>query len=461
LDVSSPRPKSPALRKRSKIAVDVNTYSTRIARILQGCLLLVLFTRPASPQPNQAPFPPGSQAPLPSVSPTAQQTNYPPSQEPKAPETPDATSGQPTAPTANRPVKLIPRTAEAREITYRAKHHLILNVFVADTSGNPVKGLKQEDFVLLENEQPQQIASFKAVTGSTESAPPHVLLMLDSVNSSYSNMAYTRKEVETFLRRNQGNLPYPVSIVRLTDSGIRAGQPSRDGNALINELRTLPYDIHVKIGGPETQPSTTTESHSFDPTKTVIRPNPAGPDLNQRFTLSIPALASLAADEVNVPGRAILVWIGPGWPLLFGPGYLPDTPETQRSFFAHIVFLSNALREAQITLDAVSTPKMLRGAGLNGDYYQAFLSGVPSVSQANAANMALPVLAYQSGGQVLEDSNDLAAQINKCVADAGSYYVLSFDSVPANNPDEYRLLQVKVNKPGLTVRTNTAYYGQP
>ena len=75
--------------------------------------------------------------------------------------------------------------------------------------------------------------------------------------------------------------------------------------------------------------------------------------------------------------------------------------------------------------------------------------------------MALPVLADQSGGQVLEDSNDLAAEINKCVADAGSYYVLGFDSVPASNPDEYRSLQVKVNKQGLTVRTNTAYYAKP
>ena len=155
--------------------------------------------------------------------------------------------------------------------------------------------------------------------------------------------------------------------------------------------------------------------HSFDPTKAIIRPNPDGADLDQRFSLSIPALASLAAEQVDVPGRVILVWIGPGWPMLSGPGFLPDTPETQRNFFAHIVGLSTALREAQITLDMVSSPKMLRDAGLDADYYQAFLDGVPSVSQANAANMALPVLAYQSGGQVLADSNDLTAEIDNAL----------------------------------------------
>jgi hypothetical protein len=45
---------------------------------------------------------------------------------------------------------------------------------------------------------------------------------------------------------------------------------------------------------------------------------------------------------------------------------------------------------------------------------------------------------------------DLAAAIDRCIADAWSYYVLSCDSVSARNPDEYRSLQAKVNKPGVT-----------
>jgi VWFA-related protein len=200
---------------------------------------------------------------------------------------------------------------------------------------------------------------------------------------------------------------------------------------------------------------------SFDPTKPVIVPNPAALDLNQRFILSVPPLARLAAEQEDVPGRVILVWIGAGRPLLSGLGILPDTPEMKRNFFAHIMDLSTESREAQITLDAVSSPKMLRDAGPSENYYQAYLNGVTTVEQANSANLALPVLAYQSGGQVLEKSKDLAAAIDRCIADAGSYYVLSFDSVSARNPDEYRSLQVKVNKPGLTARTHMSYYAQP
>jgi VWFA-related protein len=441
--------------KKSKIAVGVNIYGTRVAVFVQGCLLLVLLPQPVLPQANvasapqapQASPPPGNEAPPSSASPATD---------------PASSSPRTTAPPPpNRPLELIPRSPEVREHNYRAEHRLILNVFVADASGNPVTGLKEEDFTLLDNQEPQKIASFKAVNDSAAVTPAHVLLVLDSVNNSASTMAYVRKELEQFLGQNQGSLPYPVTLVRLTDYGIISGQPSRDGRALIGELKMLPNDVHVIKRDQESPPSVATLGHRFDPTKSISLPDPAVEDLNQRFHLSVPAAAGLAADQENVPGRAILIWIGAGWPLLSGPKFLPDTLETKRNFFQYIAGLSTALREAQVTLDAVSSPRILRDAGLQENYYQAFLDGVLTVDQANAGNMALPVLAYQSGGQVLEGSNDLAADIDKCIADAGSYYVLSFDSTPAAKPDEYRPLQVKVNKPGLTVRTNTAYYAQP
>src|SRR5262249_20678561 len=47
------------------------------------------------------------------------------------------------------------------EYTFRAKTELVLvNVTVRDKNGNPVKDLKREDFTVLEDNKPQQIASF-------------------------------------------------------------------------------------------------------------------------------------------------------------------------------------------------------------------------------------------------------------------------------------------------------------
>jgi hypothetical protein len=39
--------------------------------------------------------------------------------------------------------------------------------------------------------------------------------------------------------------------------------------------------------------------------------------------------------------------------------------------------------------------------------------------------------------------------------------MLSFDSAPADQPNEYHQLEVKVEKSGLSVRTRSGYYAQP
>ena len=81
--------------------------------------------------------------------------------------------------------------------------------------------------------------------------------------------------------------------------------------------------------------------------------------------------------------------------------------------------------------------------------------------QADSGNLALKVLAMQSGGLVLGPDNDLAGQIDRCVAEANAFYTLSFDPPKADRANEYHDLKVTVDQPGLTARTNTGYYDQP
>lgn len=94
-------------------------------------------------------------------------------------------------------------------------------------------------------------------------------------------------------------------------------------------------------------------------------------------------------------------------------------------------------------------------------YYQDFLKGVSKPSQVNVGDLSLQVLAVQSGGLALASSNDVAALLEKCLADTEAYYELSFTPTPADHRDEYHNLLVQVSKPGLTVRTRTGYYAEP
>jgi VWFA-related protein len=389
------------------------------------------------------------------LSSAAQQTNpVSPASEPSAQSAPNAT------------VRLIPRSAEERERTTHSSHHIILNVLVTDASGKPVTGLNESDFTLLDNGQPQKIASFRPLSANAEEQPLHVILLFDAVNNSARNYAAERKAAEKFLAASRGSLPWPIAIAHLSDFGAGVSPSSRDANALLTYLRSLPGEVHQSdnAGDPYTHelyPGVRGPGALPTAQPRVQKVNLQWEDQNQRFLLSLAALNKIAVQQEDIPGRVIVIWIGPGWPLLSGPGFLPDPPEIKSSFFDHIADLSTELREAQMTVDTVATPDLLHSAGFSSGYYSPFLAAVTAPPQANAGNLALPVLASQSGGQVLDDGKDIAAEIAACLADADSWYALSFESAPSAQPDEYRTLQVKVNKPGLITRTNPAYYAEP
>jgi hypothetical protein len=114
--------------------------------------------------------------------------------------------------------------------------------------------------------------------------------------------------------------------------------------------------------------------------------------------------------------------------------------------FNSIVALSDGLRRARLTLYSVDPLGMADSASIRTSYYKEFLKGVSTARQVQPGNLALQVLAYQSGGRVLNSSNDVADEIATCIADANAFYVLSFDTVPGDAPDEYRALEIKMSR---------------
>ena len=101
------------------------------------------------------------------------------------------------------------------------------------------------------------------------------------------------------------------------------------------------------------------------------------------------------------------------------------------------------------------------GNSLNTLCYKDFLKGVKSASEADSGNLSLKVLVTQTGGNIMGPDNDLSGQIDRCIADASAFYRISFDPPRAGHADEFHELNVAVDRPGVTVRTNTGYYGQP
>lgn len=315
---------------------------------------------------------------------------------------------------------------------------MTLDVAVTDKPGKPIAGLQQQDFTLLDNKQPEKLVSFEAVAGAATPDPPvEVTLLMDEVNTSFSTVATERDQIEKFLRMNGGQLPRPVSIVYLSDSGLTTGiAASKDGNAIAAELN-----------GKQSALRSITRSQGVY-------------GAEDRVGLSIRALEQLATDDATRPGRKLVIWVSPGWPFLSGPN-IEITSKHKQELFNTIIGVSNALRQARITLYSVDPLGTGDAVGFQTTQYREFLKAPKNWGQVQIGDVALQVLAYQTGGRVLNSSNDVAGEIATCVSDASAFYVLSFDSLPGDGPNEYHTLEVKVGKPGLTARTRTGYYAQP
>ena len=320
-----------------------------------------------------------------------------------------------------------------------ADRRMTLDVVVSDKSGKPISGLQQEDFTLVDNKQPSKIVSFHAVEGGAATADPpvEVILLVDEVNTTISNLAFERYQIEKFLRQNNAELARPASMVYLSDSGVMVGNTStRDGNAIIADLEQKTLGLRT------------------------IRKSQGLYGAADRLFLCFRTLERLADYETPKPGRKLLIWISPGWPLLSTPE-VGMNPKQRQGLFNSIVGISDRLRRARITLYAVD-PLGTEDEDRTRMYvYENFLKPVRKAGQAEPGNLALQALAAQSGGRVLNASNDVAGEIEACVADANTFYVLSFDGLPGDGPNEYHALEIKIDKPGLAARTRSGYYAQP
>ena len=308
-----------------------------------------------------------------------------------------------------------------------------LDVVVETKSGQPVTNLAQKDFTLFDNKSARPITSFK-ILRSTD-GPVSVIVLLDAVNTPYQMVAYARGGTEDFLKSNEGKLANPTSIAVLTDQGVQIDDSfSTDGNALRDAL------ARRQIGLREINRSSEWSG-------------------SDRLQICIKALHQLVTFAASLPGRKVVLWISPGWPLESGPRVYLDSRQEQQ-IFNEVVNLSTQLRQNRLTLYNIN-PVGVQESLLRADFYQAFLKGISKPDQAELGDLAIQVLAFQSGGLAIESNSDVAGMIQRCLLDAKSWYEIGFDPLPADKRNEYHHLEIRVDQPGLVARTRDGYYANP
>jgi hypothetical protein len=320
-----------------------------------------------------------------------------------------------------------------------AEGKIKLDVLVTDNSGRPIEGLEQKNFTLLDNKKPQPIVSFRAVDGlkgAGKGEPPvEVILLVDVTNTSLRVVGYERSQIENFLRRNGGKLIHPTSVMIFNEQGVKGQlQPTMDGNRLADDLNKAGTTVH-------TVPFTI----EHDP---------------DRLTMSLNALQLIIQAEAKRPGRTILIWIGERWPMLESSFY----QFTKRNFqgqFDQVVTASNGLRESRITLYSIYPID-------SGIDRRAACPALPQLLERSAFCESGPTwrsrvarARHSQRRACTGYSRRSGRSDSQRIAEAQSYYTLTFDPATAKHVDEYHELVVRVDKPELKARTSAGYYAEP
>jgi VWFA-related protein len=342
---------------------------------------------------------------------------------------------------------LVKRPASKAANAQPGEGRIRLDVLVTDAADRPVAGsvadLVAKDFTVFDNGHSQAILSVRVSGKGPPQSPPFsngaansdpqvsVLLVLDEVNTGLGEMAIQRDSVQKFLRENGGHLKNPTSLFLLTDTGLKEQTGfSQDGTMLASIV------------------------HQLKPGMRTFTAAQGADGALGRFQISVRALASLGQNGAKLPGRKLIIWLGPGWPTLGGQE-LNYSARGHALNFNSIRSISNGLRDARI--------EVCSAGGGAAFFQQQFLKPVKSEQQANSGSLALQVIAVQSGGRTLDAGNGshIANLINECIADVGPYYTVTFDPQPVGQVGEYHDLRVQINKPGLKGRTSAGYYEEP
>jgi VWFA-related protein len=336
-------------------------------------------------------------------------------------------------PSSPAPVAPLPPTLNSR-----ADDFITMAAEVTDHGGKPVPGLAQQDFKLLDNRRPVALSAFEAIPVAGKPNPPvQVVLLVDDVNASFSTIAFVKGQLQTFFARSGAQLPYPMSVDWLTDSGVQLqSAPTTDAKKLAAYVDHKAAQLHTIARG-------------------------AGfYGAQERYQASLNALGQLTAQLSTQPGRKIVIWMSRGWDFFAGPRiYLTNGQEEE--IFHSIIALSDGVRRADITLYSVDPLGAADAGNIHFNYYREFLQGVKKPNQAQLADLSLQVVSAQSGGHMCWAGHDLADQVQNCMNEAQAYYVFRFRPQPNEEDSPYHALTLQVDKPGLTIRTRMGYYSVP
>ncbi len=319
---------------------------------------------------------------------------------------------------------------------------VVLDVVVTDDKGQPVTGLKSEDFTVKENGEPQNVIDFSFHTpGNIAQSPsqPGIVtntplyrglsclnvILLDAINTEFSSHAYAQDMLIKYL--DSGPAIQPTAVYALEGNLVMLHDFTTDTKALRDVLS------HYKSMGPTHLPTVEAAASPFGHTGS-FQTSPRG------RTAAFYAMSFLAEGLAGYPGRKNLIWISEGFPLnLFPDALMTDQVVSIEDFSPIMEKIADDLMAAQVAVYPISA----EGVSLNSQF---------------AAHSAMAGLAQRTGGKTFFNRNDLDMGVRTSLDDGATYYTLEYYPSDKNWNQKFRHIQVKLDRPGVKLQNRDGYY---
>jgi len=384
-----------------------------------------------------------------------------------------------------------------------------MEVFVTDKEGNPITGLEIDDFEVFEDGKPIAITNFYAVEDGTridfvggeaqpveedkprdplampdrrvrEDIPEdqrlHLAVYIDNFNIRPFNRNRVFRRLREFLSQklSRGDRVMLVSYDRSIH--VRhpfTADPQLIANALFDLEKVTGHAVHLDS---ERRDVLRDIDEAESPGEVDWRIRQFAESQANDLAFSIDALKEIVESLAGLPGRKSIVYVSDGLPMV--PAEDMYYALTQKFHDSSAVMLSREFDASRRFIELSSRAATnsvviytIDAAGLRAPAsasVETATAGTPGaatfVDSINISNIQSPLLmmAEQTGGYAIYNSNDVGPGLERVAADFRSYYSLGYSPAHSGTGRLYKIkIKLKGDRKGLRIRHRASYRDMP
>ncbi len=381
---------------------------------------------------------------------------------------------------------------EVPSFTIRANTRLVVvDAVVRDKKGQPITGLKPEDFTVEENGKRQKIATFTPPGANPESSkapPPGILsnhpeflkapgpltvLLLDVANSGFQDQAYGRSQMIKYALE-QSHAGKPMAVMALSNHLWMLENFTTDPNVLMTAIHNLhPEAPILETGTPAPRSAAgDTLSPAASTAFSVARAQLAGFESevaeykhDRCVEITLQAMQDLSRMLSGFAGRKTVVWLTASFPFDLIPEdqtmtsaeLTADLPSVRQNSISKSATSGAFGQRVSRYADAIKRAETdLASAGIA--IYPVDMRGLMTKGMDVNNMFALQDLAAETGGKAYVNQNEIKDGIELAVADEDASYSIGYYPENKKWDGKFRTIKVKLDHREADVRTRRGYF---